>query len=448
MRVINSLTKDQKEAVGLLQIGTFLEYFDLMLYVHMAVLLNDLFFPPTDPYTKSLIAAFAFCSTYLLRPFGALIFGYLGDNIGRKSTIILSTGMMSLTCIIMACTPTYENIGITAAWVVTFCRIIQGMSSMGETIGSQIYLTEITKPPFRYFAGDLTSVCSALGGFAALAIASFITTAGLNWRIAFGIGSVVAVIGAIARTRLKESPDFVDMRKKLLDAMKLAHELQPNYKININKAKNYAGFEKPSKILQLAYFIISSAWPASFYFTYIHCANILTSEFGFSSQQIINQNLLVSIIHVVSFIIFICMSLKINPIKIILWRAYMYIIFMCSVPYMLMNLPEPNFIFYIQVVSIILALSGVPGNALFISHFPVFKRFTYTSFMYALSRAAMYVITSFSLVFLVERFSHYGLLLLMIPLSIAFVMSVKFYEKKEKKSFSFSEDLNSLQYVG
>ena len=75
-----SLTKEQKEAVGLLSIGTFLEYFDLMLFVHMAVLLNDLFFPKTDPFTASLLAAFAFCSTYLLRPIGALIFGYIGDK--------------------------------------------------------------------------------------------------------------------------------------------------------------------------------------------------------------------------------------------------------------------------------------------------------------------------------------------------------------------------------
>ena len=61
MAIFSSLSRQQKEAVGLLQIGTFLEYFDLMLYVHMAVLLNELFFPKTDPHTASLIAAFAFC---------------------------------------------------------------------------------------------------------------------------------------------------------------------------------------------------------------------------------------------------------------------------------------------------------------------------------------------------------------------------------------------------
>ena len=64
-----SLTREQKEEVGLLSIGTFLKYFDLMLYVHMSVLLNELFFPKTDPDTASILSAFAFCSTFVFRPF-------------------------------------------------------------------------------------------------------------------------------------------------------------------------------------------------------------------------------------------------------------------------------------------------------------------------------------------------------------------------------------------
>ena len=97
-KIQTSLTKEQKEAVGLLSIGTFLEYFDLMLYVHMAILLNELFFPKTDPFTSSLLAALAFCSTFVFRPFGALIFGYIGDNIGRKHTVMITTFMMSISC--------------------------------------------------------------------------------------------------------------------------------------------------------------------------------------------------------------------------------------------------------------------------------------------------------------------------------------------------------------
>jgi len=107
MKIFSSLTKEQKEAIGILQIGTFLEYFDLMLYVHMAIVLNELFFPKTDPYTSKLIATAAFGSTFVFRPFGALVFGYIGDNIGRKPTVIITTVMMALSCTVMANLPTY-----------------------------------------------------------------------------------------------------------------------------------------------------------------------------------------------------------------------------------------------------------------------------------------------------------------------------------------------------
>ena len=107
------LTKEQKEAIGLLSIGTFLEYFDLMLYVHMAVLLNDLFFPKYDAHTMQLLAALAFCSTYLLRPIGALIFGWIGDNLGRKFTVIMTTSMMAVSCLVMANLSTFAQISIT-----------------------------------------------------------------------------------------------------------------------------------------------------------------------------------------------------------------------------------------------------------------------------------------------------------------------------------------------
>jgi MHS family proline/betaine transporter-like MFS transporter len=118
------LTKEQKQAVGLLSIGTFLEYFDLMLFVHMAIILNELFFPKYDPHMTSLLAAFAFCSTYLLRPVGALIFGYIGDRYGRKNTVILTTFMMSSSCLVMAFIPTYNEIGLTATYAIIICRIV------------------------------------------------------------------------------------------------------------------------------------------------------------------------------------------------------------------------------------------------------------------------------------------------------------------------------------
>ncbi len=210
-----SLTREQKESLGLLSIGTFLEYFDLMLYIHMAGVLNELFFEPTDPKTNSLMMSFAFCSTYVFRPIGALIFGRLGDTIGRKSTVIITTFMMAISCLVMANLPTYAQIGSTAAWILTICRIVQGMSSMGEIIGAELYLTETTKPPVQYVSVGFIGACSSIGGLGALGIASLVTSHGFNWRLAFWIGAAIALIGSLARTTLRETPEFADAKRRI-----------------------------------------------------------------------------------------------------------------------------------------------------------------------------------------------------------------------------------------
>ena len=131
-----SLNEEQKDAVGLLSIGTLLEYFDVMLYIHMAVLLNELFFPKADPFTASLLAAFTFCSTYVFRPLGALIFGYIGDKFGRRITVLLTMFVMAGCCVVMALLPPYAEIGITASCIMILCRVAQGMAAMGEAIGA------------------------------------------------------------------------------------------------------------------------------------------------------------------------------------------------------------------------------------------------------------------------------------------------------------------------
>ena len=212
----HSLTKEQKQAIGLLSIGTFLEYFDLMLYVHMAVLLNELFFPKTDPFTTSLLAALAFCSTYLIRPLGAVIFGYIGDNIGRTFTVVVTTTMMALSSLAIFFLPTYAQIGITASWLITILRMIQGLSSMGEIIGAELYLTELIKPPKQYFAVAFIVFMSSVGTFAALGMASIILQYNIDWRYAFLIGSFIALIGVIARTSLRETPEFLAAKKDQL----------------------------------------------------------------------------------------------------------------------------------------------------------------------------------------------------------------------------------------
>lgn len=431
MSVFSGLNREQKEAIGLLQSGTFLEYFDLMLYVHMAVLLNELFFPKTDPHTAALLSAFAFCSTYVLRPFGALIFGYIGDNIGRKATVIITTMLMSISCIIMANMPTYAQIGIAASWVVTICRVIQGLSSMGEIVAAEIYLTETIKPPAQYPAVGLMSCSSALGTMAALGVAMIVFSLNTEWRLAFWFGATIAVIGSIARTRLRETPEF--LQSKRLMKKNTSEHMQQNQNFNVEKKRTSAAF-----------FLIYCAWPVCFYFVYVHCGNILKFSFNYSAQEIIQQNFYVSLIQTIGYLLFAYLSYYVHPLKILKYKLYAIFPILLICPYLLSVISNGTQLFYIQSFLIFFAMTAAPAMPIFIKRFPVFKRFTYTSFIYALTRASMYVLTSFGLVYLTELLGHWGLWLILIPCALSFWWGVKHFEDIENlPTDSFKEFLPS-----
>lgn len=432
MKLFSALNREQKEAIGLLQIGTFLEYFDLMLYVHMAVLLNELFFPQTDPHTTALLAAFSFCSTFVFRPIGALIFGWLGDNIGRKSTIILTTVIMSISCIIMANLPTYAQIGITAAWLVTFCRIAQGMSSMGEIMGAEIYIAESVPRPTSYSAVAFIDVAASLGTTAAVGVAALVSSFYFNWRIAFWVGAFIAILGSVARTRLRETPDFLEMkRQKLKESITIS---------------NQSLSQKDKKILPLpwkkrvrlknlvSFFLIYCGMPLTFYLSYIYFTPMLKEQFGYSSDQIIRHNFFLTFIMLLLDIFLAFLSTKVHPIKILKVRGGSMLILMLLLPFLIMNLTSSTQLFILQTLILCLSLSSIPADAILLYYFPISKRFTYASFLYALTRALMYIITSFGLVYLGEYFGPFGLWFITLPVTTSYLYGVFYYANLEEKA--------------
>ncbi|HQS84352.1 MAG: hypothetical protein B7Y25_05355 [Alphaproteobacteria bacterium 16-39-46] len=410
-----SLTKEQKEASGLLQIGTFLEYFDLMLYVHMALVLNELFFPKTDPKTASLLMAFTFSSTYVFRPLGALLFGYIGDCIGRKTTVILTMMLMAISCILIASLPTYDQIGITAAWLVTACRIIQGISSMGEIIGAEIYLTELIPLPLRYCIVGLIGCASRLGMVAALAVAMLMTSHDLfNWRYAFWAGSGLALIGSVSRMRLRETPEFLAGKRS---------ESKNDFKLN----------PSPQKVdvkLIMASFLIYAGPPACLFFIYIFCADLL-KQLGQTGHQIIQQNLLISIIEFVILLATVLLSTRIHPLKIIKVKSIFFLFFAISLPFLMTYPLSPSLLFMIQLIGASLILTAVPAVAALIIQYPIYQRFRYTSIIYALARALMSIIIAFGLVFLTDAFGYWGLSMLLVPVTLGFIWGVTHFEKLE-----------------
>ena len=428
-----SLTREQKEAVGLLSIGTFLEYFDLMLYVHMAAFLNELFFEPADSHFTSLMMSFAFCTTFVFRPVGALIFGWLGDNIGRKSTVIITTFMMAVSCFVMANLPTYAQIGVAATWIITICRIVQGMTSMGEIVGAGLYLTETINPPIQYVSVTLVGLSAALGSMGALGIASLVTSYGFNWRLAFWIGAIVALIGFAAKTTLRETPEFANAKLILKNKYEKAN-------IDIKALYNDPVVnEKINKKTIIAFLLLECSTPVCFYFIYLHCGTILKTDFGYTSTEVIHHNFIVSILEFLILSILSYVSYRVYPLltaKIIL-IIYSIVILFC--PYWLNNLNFPFELFFIQIVIILFKYCHTSAAPIFYKSFPVFKRFTCVSVIFSVSRALMYVITSFGFIYIIDYFGNWGILIIMIPTIIAFAYGLLHFEKLEKDSRSYPQ---------
>jgi MFS family permease len=448
MKLFSSLTRDQKESIFLLQIGTFLEYFDLMLYVHMAVLLNDIFFPKTDPHTASLLAAFAFTSTFIFRPVGAAIFGWMGDTIGRKSTIILTTVIMSLSCLLMANLPTYAQIGLTATWIMIACRMAQGMSSMGEIVGAQIYVAESVRRPSSYPAVAFITICASLGTTAALAISYLVTSFYLNWRLAFWIGALIAAVGSVARTRLRETPEFLELKRQqlkqgLAEANKDLSDEERHEKIKGSKAlKAQNSFQTWKEKIRfhtlLSYFFISCGWPLFLYMGFIYFNSTLKESFGYSPSEIIQHNLLLSLFFLIPLVSISLLSYKVHPLKILKVRASFTLILMLALPFLILNISSPVHVFLIQALILLFTLDSVPAEAIFIYYLPIYKRFTLASVLFALSRAMVYVLTSFGTVYLGSLFGPYGLWFITIPMTFTYLYGVHYFVVLEKKAGNIS----------
>jgi MFS transporter, MHS family, proline/betaine transporter len=433
MTDVANLTREQKEAIFLLQIGTFLEYFDLMLYVHMAVVLNELFFPKTDPKTASVLAAFAFCSTYVLRPFAALIFGYIGDNYGRKPTIMITTTAMALCCFVITFLPTYAEIGITAAVIISVLRIVQGMTSMAEIIGARVYITEYTKPPVQYVVAGFISIAASLGSMCALAIATLTTSTGFNWRYAFGFGVIVALVGIAARTKMRETPDFVDAKLKMQKALEQTKEMDLEKPALLLKSLNPIIKEK-IKIMSCVYYtLIYCTKPFSFYLTYIYFTPILKNDCGDSSHEVIKHNFYLSILAVALRVFWVIVVKKVYPLFVSKLIGYCFVIIVLLLPIMVGNEPNVVSIFFIQVLLTIFTLTGFPSDTIFIKYFPIFRRFTAVTFGYALAIAIMHIITSFGLVYLTDWFNYYGIWIIAFPLVFCYLKAITYYENLEKE---------------
>jgi MFS family permease len=217
-----SATQDHKLpfVIGASAIGTVIEWYDFYLYAVLAVFLAPVFFPG-DPTSQTLSALATFGAGFAVRPFGAVVFGRIGDKTGRKVAFLLTVSIMGGATVLVGLLPGYAQIGILAPIILVTLRMLQGLALGGEYGGAAIYVAEHSPDSKRGAFTSWIQTTATVGLLLALVViavfrlnmsAADFTSYG--WRIPFLLSAILVVIALIIRLRLQETPLFARLKSE------------------------------------------------------------------------------------------------------------------------------------------------------------------------------------------------------------------------------------------
>src|SRR6516165_7822200 len=191
--------------------GNVMEWYDFSVYGYFATSIGRHFFPAQDA-VSSLIAAFGvFAAGFLMRSLGSLLFGHIGDKMGRKAALTASVALMAIPTFLIGALPSYRQIGVTASVLLVLMRLLQGLSVGGEYTISSIFLVEHSATGHRGFFGSFAEVGACCGVLLGSALSALVTTVldraivdSWGWRIPFLIGVAVGIVGLYIRRHVIE----------------------------------------------------------------------------------------------------------------------------------------------------------------------------------------------------------------------------------------------------
>jgi len=201
-------------------IGNLTEWYNFLLYGYLASVMSQLFFPLQNKLMSLTLTFTVFALSFLVRPLGGILFGWIGDTYGRQRALIFSLILMAIPTFLIGCLPTYQDIGLSSPVLLLIFRICQGLSAGGEHTGSAVYIAEYAPPDRRALWVSTVPTSAAIG----ILISSTTSLLILNsfpqdklldwgWRMAYWIGSLLCLLSIFIRLTLPETPYFQKIKK-------------------------------------------------------------------------------------------------------------------------------------------------------------------------------------------------------------------------------------------
>ncbi|WP_322040756.1 glycine betaine/L-proline transporter ProP [Burkholderia diffusa] len=204
-----------KRAVGAMAFGNAMEWFDFGVYSYIAVTLGKVFFPSSSPSAQLLATFGTFAAAFLVRPLGGMVFGPLGDRIGRQRVLAATMIMMAVGTFAIGLIPSYASIGIMAPVLLLVARLVQGFSTGGEYGGAATFIAEFSTDKRRGFMGSFLEFGTLIGYTLGAATVAILTATlsqeallSWGWRVPFFIAGPLGLVGLYIRIKLEETPAF------------------------------------------------------------------------------------------------------------------------------------------------------------------------------------------------------------------------------------------------
>jgi MFS family permease len=277
-------------------VGTLIEWYDFYIFGSLSTIIAQKFFPAANPTAALLSTLATFAAGFIVRPFGALVFGRLGDIIGRKHTFLLTLVIMGASTFLIGLVPSYATIGGWAPFLVLLLRLLQGLALGGEYGGAATYVAEHSPASRRGFYTSWIQTTATLGLFVSLAVILSVRrvvgveefTNGNGWRYPFLLSIVLVIVSIFIRLRMQESPLFA--------------KLKSEGKTSVNPLKESFGHKENFKMVLLALFGATMGQGVVWYTSQFYAQSFLLTKCSIEYEQA-NSIILIALVFATPFFI-------------------------------------------------------------------------------------------------------------------------------------------------